>query len=246
MDHPLILVNSDVEPRSEPGARRIVLPATYVDAVAAAGGLPLVVPATLPPDRLRAAAARCDGALFIGGADYPPSWYGEAPQAELRPLHDVRAAADRVLAEAVLARDIPLLAICGGHQLLNLACGGRLIQHLPQAAAHAGPACHTVEIRGGRILRALFGEGRIDVNSSHHQAADPDGIGRGLVVTARAEDGTVEALEGTDPRRFVLGVQWHPERHADPEHRNRLFGAFVAAAHRSPPGADTAPAPAGR
>ncbi|MFZ4396605.1 MAG: gamma-glutamyl-gamma-aminobutyrate hydrolase family protein [Kiritimatiellia bacterium] len=230
MARPVILLNGDVESEGLHATLRIRLPAAYVDAVAAAGGLPVVVSPTLPLELLREHVARCDGVLFIGGADYPPAWYGEAALAETKELHPVRAAADRELARAVLACDKPVLAICGGHQLLNLACGGKLIQHLPQAAAHVGNQRHGVTIRSGRRLRKIFGEGRIEVNSWHHQAADPQAIGQGLVVTARADDGTIEALEGMDPGRFLLGVQWHPERHADPEHRRKLFEAFVAAA----------------
>ncbi|MEI8241948.1 MAG: gamma-glutamyl-gamma-aminobutyrate hydrolase family protein [bacterium] len=234
MSRPVILVNSDVDAEGPHGTRRVRLPAAYVDAVAAAGGLPVVVSPTLAPELLRQHLARCDGALFIGGQDYPPAWYGEAPQAETRELHPVRAAADRELARAALAGSKPILGICGGHQLLNIACGGRLVQHLPQADAHLGDRRHAVTIGGGRILRALFGEARVEVNSLHHQAAHPDAIGAGLVVTARADDGTIEALEGTDPRRFILGVQWHPERDADLDLRRKIFEAFVqaAAAHR--------------
>ena len=124
----------------------------------------------------------------------------------------------------------PILGICGGHQLINLAFGGRLIQHLPQAVAHTGGKSHPIDIRNGRILRELFGEGRLDVNSWHHQAVPLDGLGQGLVATAFADDGIVEALEGTDPSRFLLGVQWHPERSPDPEHCRQLLGALIQAA----------------
>ena len=229
MPRPIILINSDVDADGRHGTLRVRLPAAYVDAVAAAGGLPVVVSSTLPPELLREQVARCEGVLFIGGQDYPPAWYGEAPHPETRELHPVRAAADRELARATLARDVPVLAICGGIQLLNVVCGGKLIQHLPQAAAHAGDRIHSVTIRGGRILGELFGETRIEVNSSHHQAAHPDAIGKGLLVTARADDGTIEALEGTAPGRYLLGVQWHPERYRDLEHRKKIFGAFIAA-----------------
>ena len=230
MARPVILINSDVEPEGRLSALRVRLPAAYVDAVAAAGGLPVVVSPTLPPELLREQVARCDGVLLIGGRDYPPAWYGELPHPETQVMHPVRAAADLELSQAALARGVPVLGICGGLQLLNLACGGRLIQHLSQAEAHGDDKLHAVTIRGGRILRELFGETRIEVNSCHHQAAHPDGIGRGLVVTAMADDGTIEALEGTDPARFVLGVQWHPERYCDVEHRQRILGVFVRAA----------------
>lgn len=228
MPRPLILLNADVETEGPLNILRTRLPAAYGDAVAESGGLPLAVSPTLPPGALREAVARADGVLFIGGADYPPAWYGEPAHPETREVHATRAAADRVLAEAALARRVPVFGICGGHQLLVLACGGRLIQHLPQAAAHTGNQRHAVAIRGGRILRDIFGEGRIDVNSYHHQAARPEAAGAGLIATARADDGTIEALEGSDPARFLLGVQWHPER-MEEAHRRMLFGAFVRA-----------------
>jgi putative glutamine amidotransferase len=234
MRKPLILVNSDVDVRPPSGARRVCVGEDYVRAVAESGGLPLVVPAALSPEQLRELAARCQGVLFVGGADYPPCWYGETPRPETRAMHPARATADRLLAEAALARPIAVLGICGGHQLLNLAHGGKLLQHLPHAEAHGGGTIHAVTIRGGRILRGLFGESRIEVNSSHHQAVAPDGLGRGLAAVAFADDGTLEALEGEDHRRFLLGVQWHPERCRNPAHRRKLFGAFVQAAQAVP------------
>jgi len=183
----------------------------------------------LPPTLLREALARGDGVLFIGGQDYPSALYDELPHPQTEPLHAMRAASDLELFRAAFASPTPILGICGGHQLLNIACGGKLIQHLPQAEAHGGEKNHGVTIHGGRILRELFGEKRIEVNSHHHQAVDPDAIGRGLIVTARADDGVVEALEGTDSGRFLLGVQWHPERYHDLEQRRKIMAAFVAA-----------------
>ena len=230
MSRPVILINSDLAVDPVRNSLRIRLAAAYVDAVAEAGGLPMVVSPTLTPELLHEAVSRCDGVLLIGGNDYPPSWYGEAAEPETQLMHPVRAAADRVLAQAAWTRDVPILAICGGYQLLSLACGGRLIQHLPQAAAHTGDARHAVTICGGRILRGLFGETRLEVNSCHHQAVHPAAIGDGLVVTAQADDGTIEALEGVDPQRFLLGVQWHPERFADLDARRKIFGALIQAA----------------
>lgn len=231
MPRPVILVNCDVEMDPRRNLPRLSLLASYVDVVAEAGGRPVIVSPTLPAELLREQVAGCDGALFVGSAqDYPPAWYDKTPQPETQAMHPARAAADRELIRAALARGLPVLGICGGHQLINLACGGRLIQHLPQAAMHTGGQCHPITIRGGRILREIFGEGRIEVNSWHHQAVSADGLGRGLVATAMADDGTLEALEGTDPVRFLLGVQWHPERAADPDHRRRLLGALIRAA----------------
>jgi putative glutamine amidotransferase len=229
MARPVIGLNSDVEPEGTRGTLRVRLPAAYVDAVASFGGLPQVVSPTLSAELLREQVARCDGFLFIGGADYPAAWSGVAPHAESREMHPVRAAADRELMQTALRIGLPILAICGGHQLLNLACGGALVQHLPQAAEHVGDTTHAVSLCGGRLLRGMFGVDRIEVNSWHHQAVRPDRVGSGLVVAARTDDGIIEALEGVDPSRFLLGVQWHPERIRDPDHRRRIFCAFVEA-----------------
>jgi putative glutamine amidotransferase len=225
---PLILLNADVERESAYPSLRVRLPAAYGDAVAECDAVPMVVSPTLPPAALQAAVARADGVLFIGGRDYPPAWYGEPPHAETREMSAARAAADHLLAAAALARSIPILGVCGGHQLLVLACGGRLIQHLPQAESHTGNRRHAITIRGGRILREIFGETRVEVNSYHHQAACAEAFDAGLQVTARADDGVIEGVEGTDPARFLLGVQWHPER-MEESHRRALFGAFVHA-----------------
>ena len=228
---PTILVNCDVEMDPVRNLLRLSLLAAYVDVVAEAGGRPVIVSPTLPAGLLREQVACCDGALFVGSAqDYPPVWYGEAPHPRTQAMSLLRADADRELIHAALARGIPILGICGGHQLINLAFGGRLIQHLPQAVAHTGGKSHPIDIRNGRILRELFGDGRLDVNSWHHQAVPLDGLGQGLVATAFADDGIVEALEGTDPSRFLLGVQWHPERSPDPEHCRQLLGALIQAA----------------
>ncbi len=230
MHKPLILMNSDVDVRQPSDRRFACVSENYVKAVAEHGGLPLVVPAMVAPEALCDLVARCDGFLFIGGSDYPPAWYGEQPHPETHVMNPARAAADRVLIEAALSRRIPVLGICGGHQLINLALGGRLLQHLPHTETHRVETLHAVTIRGGRILRGLFGETRIEVNSSHHQAVAPGGLAPGLTAVASADDGTLEALEGDNPERFLLGVQWHPERYRGLEHRRKLFGAFLRAA----------------
>jgi gamma-glutamyl-gamma-aminobutyrate hydrolase PuuD len=199
----------------------------YVKSVLAAGGFPLIVP---PGDRRvqETYLRQVNGFLFTGGRDYPPAAYGEPQDPRTELMSEERSAADLALAAMVLERGLPVLAICGGHQLVSISLGGKLIQHVEQAAAHRPEQYHTVHIVGGRILKALFGLGPIAVNSIHHQAVDPRAVGRGLEVTALAEDGTVEAIESTDDR-FLLGLQWHPERIRDEEHRRKVFGAFVRA-----------------
>jgi len=226
MSKPTILINCDVQSRTD----RCLLTVNedYVRAIAESGGLVLIVPALQEEADLREVIGLADGFLFIGGPDYPPDWYGEEPHPETKTVHEYRAAADRALAQAVLASDLPVLGICGGHQLINVSLGGRLIQHPPGVEDHRGGKFHQVTVQGGHILRGLFGEGRIGVNSYHHQAVARGGLAAGLTAVAHADDGTLEAFEGEDQERFLLGIQWHPERCPD-EHRRAIFGAFIAA-----------------
>lgn len=213
------------------GWPRLVTGAAYVDAVREVGGWPLLVPAVPEEAWLRKHLEEVDGFVFIGGADYPPSLFEEPPHPKVNLMHERRWKTDILLARLALERRIPVLGICGGCQLLSIACGGKIIQHLATADAHVKADAQEADIVGGRILRQLFGLGRIAANSFHHQAVDPAAPGRGLEVVARAADGTVEAIEAIDGR-FILGLQWHPERMRDAAHRTKIFGALVkAAAH---------------
>ncbi|MFO7245883.1 MAG: gamma-glutamyl-gamma-aminobutyrate hydrolase family protein [Thermaerobacter sp.] len=185
-----------------------------------------------------AVAAWAHGLLLTGGCDVDPYLFGQHPHPRLGRVSPRRDAWEAALVRAALAAGTPILAICRGVQILNVACGGTLIQDLDaqvpgviqhrQRAPHHHPS-HEVRIRDGSLLHRTAGSRVIRVNSRHHQAVlEP---GRGLVVSATAPDGVVEAVEGTGPG-FVLGVQWHPENMAvagDPVSR-RLFRALVAAA----------------
>jgi len=140
-----------------------------------------------------------------------------------------------ILARLVLQENtqMPVLGICAGPQLFNITLGGKLVQHLPTAEDHIAYTPiqdkeHEIEITGGRILTSLFGKGKISVNTNHHQAADPEFLGSGLQVVACADDGVVEAIESTE-ERFLLGVQWHPERTRDINHQKKIFNAFIKA-----------------
>jgi gamma-glutamyl-gamma-aminobutyrate hydrolase PuuD len=209
-----------------------VLPYAYVEQVARAGGVPLLLPPVDSPDLARAAAASVaplHALVLAGGPDIDPRHYAAQRQlatVEVRPQRD---AWELALLDAALERDIPVLGICRGAQLLNIARGGTLHQHLPEEIGHEdhrpapaeyGPVEITLE--PDALPGSLLGS-RISVPCYHHQAVD--GLGRGLDVTARALDGTVEAVQLTG-RAFVLGVQWHPEQDTD----RRLFDALIAAA----------------
>jgi putative glutamine amidotransferase len=205
-----------------------LLPQAYVDAVAASGGLPLLVPpdGAADPDAL---LDRLDGVVLAGGADIDPATYAEAAHPQTAGLRTDRDAAELPLALAALARGLPLLGICRGAQILNVARGGSLVQHLPDVVGHEGHrpepgvyGVHTVRCAHGSRMADAMGESAV-VRSYHHQGIGT--LGTGLVATAWAEDDTVEGLE--DPQQsFAVGALWHPEASAD----HRLFAALVTAA----------------
>ena len=205
----------------------VLIPLSYVDAVEGAGGRAVLIPPT--EVGIEETLDALDGVVFSGGADVDPSRYGAEPHPETDTPQTRRDAGEMALLQAALARDVPVLAICRGFQLLNVARGGDLIQHLPEKVGHdvhkqvPGEFVeHPVEIKGGSRLASIVGESS-DVTSHHHQALGR--VGDGLVETAWAADGTLEAVE--DPsRRFTVGVQWHPEAGEDAA----LFEALVAEA----------------
>ena len=197
----------------------------YIDAVLNNGMLPLLVPCIEDKDALRQYLEQVGALAIIGGLDYPPDLYGEALHPETELAHGRRVKGDYLLLETALEMKLPLLGICAGMQLLNIYFGGKLIQHIGNLDAHYGEKYHPVRILGGRWLPRIFGKEEILVNSNHHQGVDPEHIGTGLQVVAQAEDGMVEALE-LDVPQMVLGIQWHPERIADPEVSRPVF-AFL-------------------
>lgn len=204
-----------------------LLPMSYVDGVTAARGLPVLLPqAGEDPSALSAV----DGLVLAGGADVDPAGYGHAPHEKTvsRPERDLFEFA--LLREA-RRRRLPVLGVCRGMQLLNVALGGTLTQHLPDTLGTAhqpGPATYgttRVTFTEGTRAAGILGTGA-EVHCYHHQAVDR--LGTGLVVTGRAADGTVEAVESPG-EPFLMGVQWHPEQ----DNRDlRLFAALVAAARR--------------
>ena len=205
----------------------------YVDAVIAAGGLPVALPheAALAEAYLD----RIDALVVTGGAfDVDPALYGEGDRHATVTLKEGRTAAELALTRGALARNLPVLGICGGEQLLAVALGGTLVQHIPDsvpnALEHEQPnprhePGHAVAVVPGTLLHRIVGATEMQVNSAHHQAVRAPGPH--AVVNATAPDGVVEGLE--DARyRFCLGVQWHPEFFIDPGDR-RIFDAFLGA-----------------
>lgn len=212
------------------GVRRMNVPAPYVARVVEAGGLPVLLP-VVDPGLVGELLALLDGLLVIGGDDVDPAAYGAAPHPDLGPVDAARDRFELALLRAAAAADLPTLGICRGLQVMNVAFGGTLIQHVPGevegALVHGGryDACHDVAVVPGSRLASVLEATTAAVNSHHHQAvARP---APSLVVTARAADGVVEAAE--DPtRRLLLGVQWHPERMEGADSTRRLFAALVA------------------
>ncbi|MEV0700693.1 gamma-glutamyl-gamma-aminobutyrate hydrolase family protein [Saccharopolyspora sp. NPDC050389] len=232
-DRPIIGISTYVETASWGVWHReaALLPTTYVDAVHRSGGVPVLLP-VLPdePD-----LSSVDALVFAGGADIDPARYGEQPHAELGPTRPPRDCWEIRLLRAALDRDLPVLGVCRGAQIMNVALGGTLHQHLPELVEHREhqpePAVFgstKVDLRPGSRIAEILGE-RVEVPCYHHQAIDE--VAPRLEVTGWADDGTVEAVELAGAR-FALGVQWHPEEGTPGSGTvdDRLFAALTAAA----------------
>jgi putative glutamine amidotransferase len=203
------------------------VPGAYVKALEGAGGRPVLIP---PSEHgVQETLDAVDGLLFSGGSDLDPDLYDQEPHDQTFGVVPERDRAELALLEAALARDLPVLAVCRGSQVLNVARGGDLVQHLPDIVGDdkhkhtpGSFADHDVTLQPGTRLASLLGD-HAPVKSHHHQGFGR--VGDGLRVAAHAEDGTIEAVE--DPsRRFALGVLWHPEAGED----LKLFEELVAAA----------------
>ena len=206
----------------------------YCAAVVGAGGLPMLLPHE--PAQVAPYLDAVDGLVVTGGAfDVDPALFGAATRHEAVTTKDRRTEFEMAITKGAIARDMPVLGICGGQQLLAVALGGTLIQHIPDevadALAHEQPnprdeAGHAVAITPGTLLHRITGRDEMQVNSAHHQAVrDP---GARAVVDAVAPDGVIEGVE-MPGHRFCLGVQWHPEFAID-EGDARIFAALVDAA----------------
>ena len=210
-----------------------LLPLAYAEQVAAAGGVPVLLP---PLPGVSAAVSRLDALILSGGGDLDPAGYGAAPHPATTRVQPGRDRAELDLLATALATRVPVLGICRGLQIINIARGGTLRQHLPDsggpgACKHsAGPGTfgsHPVRVAPGSRLAGLLGppdvggERWLDVPTAHHQAIGE--LGDGLVATAWAADGTIEAVELAEGDEILIAVQWHPEQGTDP----RLFSALI-------------------
>jgi putative glutamine amidotransferase len=226
---------SQVTPES-PFAR-YELKVAYTDAVVRAGGLPCILPYTDDRTLIDQYLDRVSGVLITGGAfDIPPDAYGESAKDGLGPVKPERTTFELAVLRVAISRRLPILGVCGGMQLLNVAYGGTLVQDLEREMPEAKPhqqkndrshPHHPIEIKDQTVLaECVGGKGQLMVNSTHHQAVKR--VGAGLVVSATAPDGVIEAIEIQGHEHFVLGVQWHPELMVDtvPPHLG-IYRAFV-------------------
>lgn len=219
-------------PQSEPPGQELALGRTYPLAIADAGGVPVVIP-PYTDETIPSLVDRLDALVLSGGPDIHPSLYGQDPHPHLGPTDPALDTAEIRLCRAALERDLPVLGICRGHELLNVALGGTLVQDLPghrQTEPGRVPV-HGVRVEGGTLLARVLGATDIEVNSFHHQAVDR--LGDGLRVVAWADDGLVEGAE-LPGARWAVSVQWHAEALIDAPEQQRLFEELVAAARETP------------
>ncbi|MCC8173936.1 MAG: gamma-glutamyl-gamma-aminobutyrate hydrolase family protein [Odoribacter sp.] len=198
------------------GMERAYVNKDYIEAVEKAGGIPLLLPSVDKEESIKLYTEICDGFIFSGRGDINPMFYHCSPHVALGPVNSALDKANLRLINSVLKTDKPILAICRGHQLLNVACGGTLFQDLVeipgQILCHSQPAgrtdrIHRVDIAQNSILGDLLGAA-IYVNSFHHQSIRD--LGKGLRTVATTVDGVIEGIQ-MDTKPFVLGIQWHPE-----------------------------------
>ncbi|WP_300609096.1 gamma-glutamyl-gamma-aminobutyrate hydrolase family protein [Trebonia sp.] len=214
---------------SEDGA---LLPWRYVTAIRNGGGRPVLLPPGGDAAEAEATVAVLDGVVIAGGADIDPAIYGASRHPKTAVTAPDRDRWELAIAEAAIRMRVPLLGICRGMQVLNVACGGTLVQHVPDLVGHEahsgtteGFGTHKVRVTSGRTVAGILpGAEYFEVPTHHHQAVDK--LGDGLTAVAWADDGIIEAVEAATPDGFIVGVQWHPEQGED----MRLFAALVAAA----------------
>jgi putative glutamine amidotransferase len=201
----------------------------YADAVQRAGGLPVVIPPTDDVDLIRATVERCDGMVLLGGGDVSPSQYGREINARLFGVDEFIDAFEIAAVQHAVALDLPVLAICRGHQILNVALGGTLIQHLENYEVHRD-TMHDVQLTQGSLVAEAMGTTQPMTHSFHHQAIDT--AAPSLAVVGHSSDGTIEAVQHSTAT-WVIGVQWHPEDTAEEDPANQgLFNALVQRATR--------------
>ena len=201
----------------------------YADAVQRAGGLPVVIPPTGDVHLIRATVERCDGMVLLGGGDVSPAQYGHEVTARLFGVDEFIDAFEIAAVQHAVALDLPVLAICRGHQILNVALGGTLIQHLENYEVHRD-TMHDVQLTQDSLVAEAMGTTQPMTHSFHHQAIDT--AAPSLAVVGHSSDRTIEAVQHSTAT-WVIGVQWHPEDTAEEDPANQgLFNALVQRANR--------------
>lgn len=259
---PLVALTATI--RNVDGVDRVRLNAAYVRALESVGLVPLVVPPVADPDAAARVLDAVAGLVLSGGEDVDPARYGEPPHPELGPVNCARDATELALLAGARERALPTLAVCRGIQVVNVGLGGTLVQDLASQRTDVSThdlddlraaRVHDVHVEPASRLERIVGARTLGVNSIHHQAIDR--LGASIRVSARADDGVVEAVESSDDRWWMIGVQWHPEEltsTAEPWDR-QLFAAFADACRArvssastslpSAPGASASPANGG-
>jgi len=237
MTQPVIGITASIDRRSPAFGETYSLARKYAEGVLQAGGVPVIVPHNLDEDALRAMLNRVDGVVLSGGGDIDPVLFSEDAHPATSTIESDRDRVELTLAQWIVERDIPCLAICRGIQVLNVALGGTLIQDIPSQVPHALPhsfdrqttprnyLAHPVQIDPASQLARIMQLEVAQANSWHHQSIKQ--VADRLRVTAAAPDGVIEAVE-VPGRRYAIGVQWHPEWlfEEHPEHQ-RLFAGLV-------------------
>lgn len=226
---PLIGVLPNVD-----GEKKSKIENTYIRAVEASGGMALLLPYTANPESIEMFVSLCDGFIFAGGADIEPARYGEEKHPLCGETTPYRDEVEFLAFEKIMETEKPIMGICRGSQLINVALGGTLYQDIPseiktdlthkQEHPHSEPA-HEANVVSGSLLHSLIGKSRIHINSLHHQAIKA--LGDGLTPMAVADDGVIEAIV-KDGERLIWGFQWHPEKTFDNSEDSRIiFKKFI-------------------